>query len=61
MYRNLIRFVEKTQRVAITHPLVELLVAAGAELVGLDPFLADHRRPHDAAVPVRTEAGASGG
>ena len=46
---------------AITHPLVELLVAAGAELVGLDPFLADHRRPHDAAVPVRTEAGASGG
>ena len=42
MYRNLIRFVEKTQRVAVTHPLVELLVAAGAELVGLDALLADY-------------------
>ncbi len=45
---------------SVAHPLVELLMTTSAELVGLDPLLPYHRRPHDTAVPVRAKAGAPG-
>ena len=48
----LVRPVEQTERLSPVHPLPELIRRARAELVRLDPLLADDGRAHNAPVPV---------
>ena len=48
----LVRPVEQTERLSPVHPLPELIRRARAELVRLDPLLADDGGAHNAPVPV---------
>jgi len=56
MLKYLIRFIEQTQCMSITHQLVELLMATSAKLIGLDSFFTNHWWSHDATMPVWTKA-----